>query len=138
MRPELLLYGALAAEMHMRGALPGVGAMRSPAQRTPGLGMTVTGRDVKSGVMHAVRGTQTCVRAVSSAVERARMLPFVFSSARPSRTASGVTSPHPCMPLPLLIDVVRFAAVLFIRSGMAMYSCARQTKSCMHMYTALQ
>ena len=91
LRPELLLYGAIAAEMHMRSMLPGVNAMRSSPQAAPGPGMTVTGRDVMSGVKHAVKGTQLCVRAVSGAVERARMLPFVFSSARPARTASGAS-----------------------------------------------
>lgn len=92
LRPELLLYGAIAAEMHVRGLLPGVGATRSSTQSTLALGMNVTGRDLKTGVMHAFRVTQTCMRALSGAMERTCTLSSVFSSANPPRAPTGVHS----------------------------------------------
>lgn len=79
LRPELLIYGAIAAEMHMRGALPGMQAVRGSSQGIPPPGITVSGRVVKTGLVKALRGTQTCVRAISEAVDRARSLPSAFS-----------------------------------------------------------
>jgi hypothetical protein len=97
LRPELLIYGAITAELGMRGMLPGVQAMRRNGASGLDGGVVVTGRDLKRGVVQAVRGTQTCVNAVSSALERTLQLPSVLLCSRPSHTPAGALPlPHCC------------------------------------------